>query len=223
MKHYILLIFLWLPIVCLGQCKVYLKIHDSCIECENKLSYTVSLTDSTGAHENSKGVNILKKGNAHAWININRCDQFKLLYFDFEVPNSDELHISIVLPKLMEMSTFDGINPHGDHHFYFWCNELANGEVVDYYEDDKVRIRGEFMEGKPIGKLTTYLRNGHINFVAKYTRKGRFKRLILYNYDFGKKCSKSRHKVGAAGLDILHSDRGAYGGFVGFNPEYTVK
>ena len=213
-----------MPSIIFGQCKVSIKISDTCDDCNNLLSYEITLSDGIYNYSSPSGINILNKGFAHAWINVNRCDKYKLLYFDFDVPDEEELYINITIPKLIIMSDFNGINPNVDHRYYYWCKELANGGHVDYYENGNMRMDGVFDEGQPIGKLHSYLENGNINFIAKYSKKGKFRKLIVFFYDRnGDLFKKVRYKTDPESTDLLYPDRGAYGGFIGFKPEFSVK
>jgi hypothetical protein len=63
---------------------------------------------------------------------------------------------------------------------YCCCNEKCEGFQTDYYANGNKRIEGSFIRGKPIGKLIYYNRNGSINYVEKYNRKGKLKKKISH-------------------------------------------
>lgn len=58
------------------------------------------------------------------------------------------------------------------------CGEPCEGYQVDYYKNGSKRIEGNFKQGKPIGKLIYYKKDGSINYVEKYNKKGKLKRTI---------------------------------------------
>ena len=160
-------------IISLGKCK------------DKKHTYDVFLLGSKGEGEYKaeNGIFIVESGLYHASISINRDNIFKTVQFEFNVPKCNELLIKISLTEIMYMSTVNGFIPNIKHHFYYNCNILAEGECIDYYKNGKIRLKGKFSKGEPIGSLHTYLKSGHKNYTVKYNNKGKFRYTLVYFYD----------------------------------------
>jgi hypothetical protein len=63
---------------------------------------------------------------------------------------------------------------------YCCCDTICNGYNVDYYKNGEKRIEGNFINGKPVGKLIFYNKNGRISYVEKYSKKGKLRKTINY-------------------------------------------
>jgi hypothetical protein len=58
---------------------------------------------------------------------------------------------------------------------YCCCNKKCEGRQIDYYQNGNKRIEGNFIDGKPVGRLIFYHLNGNVREVHKYSRKGRLR------------------------------------------------
>lgn len=63
---------------------------------------------------------------------------------------------------------------------YCCCNEKCEGFQIDYYANGNKRIEGNFIRGKPIGNLIYYNKDGSINYVEKYSKRGKLKKKISH-------------------------------------------
>jgi hypothetical protein len=73
-------------------------------------------------------------------------------------------------------SSYEGI-----HYYWYNCNELCDGQLADYYENGNIRLKGKFKMGCPTGKLYFYNEDGTLDYIEKYSRKGRLLRTIKKN------------------------------------------
>lgn len=60
------------------------------------------------------------------------------------------------------------------------CGEACDGYQVDYYKNGNKRLEGNFKQGKAVGKIIYYLRDGSIDYVEKYNKKGKLKKTIRH-------------------------------------------
>ncbi|MFT6961860.1 MAG: antitoxin component YwqK of YwqJK toxin-antitoxin module [Flammeovirgaceae bacterium] len=60
------------------------------------------------------------------------------------------------------------------------CEELCQGEIVEYYSTGEKRLEGKFKDGLPMGKIIYYDKKGNIGKIAKY-RKGYLRNIIYPN------------------------------------------
>lgn len=85
---------------------------------------------------------------------------------------SDTLRLLKIIPCI-EPTTYPNFSG------YCCCDEKCKGRQIDYYQNGNRRIEGNFVEGKPVGKLIFYHPNGSIQEVHKYSRKGRLRRKTI--------------------------------------------
>lgn len=62
---------------------------------------------------------------------------------------------------------------------YCCCDRKCEGRQIDYYQNGNRRIEGNFIGGKPVGRLVFYHPDGSVKEVHQYSRKGRFRRKIV--------------------------------------------
>ncbi|MFI2744213.1 hypothetical protein ACG2LH_15875 [Zhouia sp. PK063] len=52
------------------------------------------------------------------------------------------------------------------------CESKLNGNIVDYFENGKVRLIGNFKDGLAIGYITTFYPNGELKEIRLFNKKG---------------------------------------------------
>jgi antitoxin component YwqK of YwqJK toxin-antitoxin module len=61
--------------------------------------------------------------------------------------------------------------------FYF-CDTVASGTIIEYYDNGKPRAKGNFMNGLPDGRLDYYNINGKL--ISRYLyENGKMKKIIF--------------------------------------------
>jgi len=218
MKKILLIFSLYIPLAVLGQCKVQFLIDDSCTDSTSSVSAEIALLDSFGSTiKLSDGICNLSPGlEAHVLISVIRNGRYMYLRWKFIVPDKTEFIKTFKIPILIRMHLEESVQSESR---YFYCNDLASGYYTDSYDDDQLRIKGNFNDGMPIGKLYTYHRDGKINYIANYSQKGKFRKSKLFFYDESgllKEIIRFRNFVDFM-IYLSPSQGGAYG-FVGFEP-----
>lgn len=89
--------------------------------------------------------------------------------------------IGVFSDTLRLLSISHCIEPTTNSNFsgYCCCDRKCEGRQKDYYQNGNRRIEGNFIGGKPVGRLIFYRPDGSIMEVHKYSRKGRFRRRII--------------------------------------------
>ena len=82
-----------------------------------------------------------------------------LLWFAFPEPFHTDNNAETVL--IDEISYLEGVYYHNDRIF--------NGDIVDYYENDKLKYRYAVLNGRLHGEATEYYPNGKVKSVRHYT------------------------------------------------------
>lgn len=93
--------------------------------------------------------------------------------FDKFILYQDTLNL-IKIRECMEATT----NPRFSG--YCCCDEICEGEQIDYYINGNKRIEGFFKEGYAIGKLKIYYPNGSFKAIKKYNKRGILKNTKKY-------------------------------------------
>jgi hypothetical protein len=100
---------------------------------------------------------------------------YTLVFVPFYIKQNDTT-ILINTPKLIK-----GSQSHSVWDFkYYYCDELCNGHYIDYYKNGNLRLKGNFRDGFPVGKLYYFDKNGILVKTEKYNRTGRLKKTINY-------------------------------------------
>lgn len=97
-----------------------------------------------------------------------RNGKLKIITFDIQVRNEEET-------KFVEIFKIDDFHSGNSVLFpikYYNCDTLCDGDCQDYYMNGKIRIKGKFKAGLPIGKLFYYNKDGTIEKVETYNKKG---------------------------------------------------
>lgn len=218
MKKIVLIFIFFVPFTVFGQCKVNFLIVDSCVD-STKVLTELALLDSIGSTvQRLDGKFNLTTGlEGYALITVIRGNKYKYLRWKFIVPDDKEWNNIIKIPKLLQMLANESVQSESR---YFYCNELCSGSYIDYYDNEQVRIKGQFIDGMPIGELCTYHHSGKINYIAKYSSKGKFRKSKLYKYNEDgtlKDIVSYRNYVNF--MIDLNPQQGGFYGFVGFNPD----
>jgi antitoxin component YwqK of YwqJK toxin-antitoxin module len=156
-----------LNLYCYNPCnKEVKKIHFFGVKKDNKV---FSVEDSTGVLQlKDIGVYTL----SYALDMIDSTQLGKEYHFNSIGSYSDTL-------KLMSINSC--LEPTSHPNFIGYCccgDEKCEGKQIDYYANGNKRIEGFFNKGKPIGELIFYKRDGSINYIEKYNKKGKFKKKI---------------------------------------------
>lgn len=123
------------------------------------------ISDSNQVYELEEYIERLLEGFEVDSIILPRLGEYKLYY------NLDDKGMSInVISRGVNRDTFlferlkytlyISTPPHSE---YFYCDSLANGEVVDYYHNGNRRMHGIFEEGQPVDTVFSYYRNGNLS------------------------------------------------------------
>jgi len=97
-----------------------------------------------------------------------RVGKLKIICFDMQVNNREET-------KVVEIFKIDDFFSGNSVWFpikYYNCDNLCDGHCVDYYTNGRIRLKGKFKAGLPIGKLFYHNEDGTIEKVEKYNKKG---------------------------------------------------
>jgi hypothetical protein len=108
-------------------------------------------------------------------LKLARNNSTYLINHSFDVSLNDTVYELIYLPKLIKGS-FDNFY---DEKFYI-CEKVCDGNIEDYYHNGNIRIKGNFKQGVPQGKVFYYNTNGTLSKVEKYNKKGKLKKTIKY-------------------------------------------
>ena len=61
------------------------------------------------------------------------------------------------------------------------CESKLNGNIVDYFENGKVRLIGSFKNGLAIGYLTEFYPNGELKEIRFFNEKGFLIKKVVIN------------------------------------------
>jgi hypothetical protein len=89
-----------------------------------------------------------------------------------------------------------GVTSAGGYYGFYYCDELCQGKITDYYKTNVKRLEGTFHDGLPTRQLRKYYPNGNIMEIREYSK---FKRLrtITHFDEIGNQTNieKKGHKV----------------------------
>lgn len=68
---------------------------------------------------------------------------------------------TVTIPRILKTSTFNTTKTYS--FLYYYCNQLANGLLIDTYPNGKTRITGNFKEGRAISKVKYFNINGQFD------------------------------------------------------------
>jgi hypothetical protein len=109
------------------------------------------------------------------------------IYYDIKRNNMNSLRIqeeipvektidTIYIPKVLYLF---GNEIHNAEQFYMNCNFICDGKEIEYFNDGKTRLIGEFDNGIP-KKISHFWKNGKIRKKEYYEKKSFFKNRIEY-------------------------------------------
>jgi len=78
------------------------------------------------------------------------------------ITNGHRIDTTVVIPRILKTSTFKTTKMYS--FLYYYCNELANGLLIDTYSNGKMRIKGNFKGGRAISKIKYFDINGQFDF-----------------------------------------------------------
>lgn len=135
--------------------------------------------------------------------------EFGLQTIKVVVPNTP-LFRDTVLLKRLELVHYISNPPHSE---FLDCGNLANGEIIDYYNDGSIRQKGKFENGQPIDSLFTYHSNGNLSELFVPHRKGWEKTNYFENgrvqsyYNVAKRVEKEYYSSGQLKLITTWNSR----------------
>jgi antitoxin component YwqK of YwqJK toxin-antitoxin module len=141
-----------------GQIEVELYFRDGCDNSLRKLEYEiVDLNKPTRRFEstNSK-VTLPVKGLYLVSSSYSKGD--KVSEFDLKLEIND-VHFVVDTLSIPRIKFTTNNEMHSAYWNYFNCDNLCNGEEIDFYPNGQKRIEGDFREGKPV-RLVEYRNDG---------------------------------------------------------------
>jgi antitoxin component YwqK of YwqJK toxin-antitoxin module len=99
----------------------------------------------------------------------------KLINFTYQVVAEQKSDSTIVIPKIVKLHEGSSVN---FEERYFNCNQLCNGHCIDYYINGERRMEGNFSDGKPIGKLIFYNKDGKVDYIEIYSKNGKLRKIM---------------------------------------------
>ena len=111
-------------------------------------------------------------------------------FFDVEVRSSGINSDTFLLERL-NFKIYISNPPHSE---YFECGELANGEIVDFYLDGKIRMKGVFEDGQPVDSLFSYYRNGQLSELSISSGNG-WKKILYFENGQLKSTFDSKRRI----------------------------
>ncbi len=113
-------------------------------------------------------------------INLKSKGKYNLIHEKEIIPikiNKKENSHTIILPDKQEL-----IVTHDKYGYVFSnCESKLNGNIVDYFENGKVRLIGSFKNGLAIGYLTEFYPNGELKKIRLFDKKGFLVEIIVTN------------------------------------------
>lgn len=172
-KILVLISLLLVSNLIISQEKYSLYINDLCDGDDSHINCTLDGVDGKADFDTIKKSFFIVNGKYNLTVMLERGKYFSIYS---QIINISSKSDTINFGKIHMCSEFDNITNGG----FCYCDELCNGYCIDYYPDGNKRIEGEFKKGIPIGKLIYYGKNGYIDYIQKYSRKGKLKKTINY-------------------------------------------
>ena len=98
------------------------------------------------------------------------------LSFDQYKTYSDTFRISLI-------AEYFGTTTAGGYYGYYCCEELCDGEIVEYFSNNHISFKGSFDNGIPNDNLYYYYRNGNVKEIHFHTRRHRYIRVEYYSQE----------------------------------------
>lgn len=176
MKQFLILAFVLLLNSLFSQVPISFSLKDMCNDSLKANNWEVIDKYGNNIKRSEKGYFELDKGQEYfVAIEYYRGNYLKLINFSYQVVTNQKSDSTIVIPKISKFHNGNSVN---FEERYFNCYELCDGHCVDYYINRERRLEGNFSGGKPIGKLIFYSRDGKVNYIEKYNKKGKFRKSI---------------------------------------------
>jgi len=151
--------------------EVYLK--DRCVDTISKLMFfNLNKGDKDFYPKNNNGIVMLKEKGKYELTTIYNDDKIIYELNDFKSV-VDTIQKPIIRKCLEPTSSPNFVG-------YCCCNSKCEGKQIDYYSNGNKRLEGNFIDGKPMGKLKFYNSEGTLIRVDKYNRKGVMTRQKIY-------------------------------------------
>ncbi len=91
--------------------------------------------------------------------------------------DKEDNHYTILLSDIHEFMI-----THDKHGYIFRnCKGKLNGNIIDFYENGKIRMIGTFKNGLVMGYLTEFYSNGEVKEIRLFDKKGFFIETIVPN------------------------------------------
>ena len=158
-------------------------LYDSCMDsiylCDGYSLYFENIPDSISestwfCNNHDKPCKFPSLGTYVLGISDNIHDIPFILTFDQPKIYSDTFRISSITERI-------GTTTAGGYYGFYCCEELCDGEIVEYFNNHQISFKGSFDNGIPNNNLYYYYRNGNVKEMHYYTRRHRYIRVEYYN------------------------------------------
>nr|WP_255554160.1 hypothetical protein [Mesonia aestuariivivens] len=113
-------------------------------------------------------------------VNLKSKGKYNLIYEKEIIPiiiDKKENSHTIILSDIQEFIVTD------DKYGYVFrnCESKLNGKIIDYFENGKVRLIGNFKNGLAIGYITEFYPNGELKQIRFFDKKGFLVEKVVLN------------------------------------------
>ena len=158
-----------------GQPSLRLHIHDLCYD--YLVPVEAEVVDNYGNSQILLSDSIIQLSNPGEYfisISYLRNGRLKLISNTFSIPD-EPFELIITIPRIAKFHADESVlSPT----LFYNCTEVCDGFCKSRYDNGSIQIEGKFSEGKPIGKIKYYNKDGTQNRIEKYNRKGNLIKII---------------------------------------------
>ena len=125
---------------------------------------------------------IIEKGVYSIFVTIADGEEYAKSYGfmrDFKADSTYSLQLE--LPRIMQKRTRTVHYP--TYLGFYNCDDICDGVQQDFYSNGKIRMEGEFKNGKPVKEIKKYNESGELVEIELYRRNGTFKKSKYPDYD----------------------------------------
>jgi len=152
------------------------------IPAENTQDYHYSISKTRKEKQNTKKNHRYLFPGKYIVKSVIKKNDYKINFEDTVIIENTTTKVRINIPKLKIRTSLkrDDLNSFKNYKNYYYCNELCNGKYVDFYNKNKKRIEGEFVNGKPV-KLITYNKYDNSRVVSYFNNEWQPLKIEKYN------------------------------------------
>ena len=184
MKKTLIIIIFLLSNISFSQVNIDYRFYDNCKDSILDLNYSlISLKDFSmtySTYENDS-LNKIEFGVYIVDVEIPEGENYKTFNFTKEFKENLVYNDTIELPRIMRKYSSE-LHNQTDLGF-FECENLCNGEIVEYYKNGNVRMKGIFKNGNPKKELKKYNQKGELVEIEIYNRKGVYRKSKYPDYE----------------------------------------